>query len=99
MFISSSLSFLKLDPFWHKLIEALIVFNFAWICIASLNALEEAVKYKFSIDRNHIAKDRKTPLIIGICAVKLGNNSLDSYKKTTLLLYKNRNKWKNIKYK
>ncbi|QCX38586.1 mechanosensitive ion channel [Aureibaculum algae] len=59
LFIYGFLLYLKLIPLWHKVVEALIIINFSWIVIASLNAVEEIVKQKFSIDTNHKTKDRK----------------------------------------
>ena len=49
IFVYSSLSFLELNTFWHKIIEALIIINIAWILIALMNALEEVVKERFSV--------------------------------------------------
>ncbi len=59
LFIYSAFTFLELRAFWQKIIEALIVVNFAWILTALLNALEEVVKQKFEIDGNHKVKERK----------------------------------------
>lgn len=59
LFIYSSLSYLEVTSFWHKIIEGFIIINFSWIVTASLNAIEEIVKQKFSVDNNHKAKDRK----------------------------------------
>ncbi|KGL64293.1 mechanosensitive ion channel family protein [Polaribacter sp. Hel1_85] len=59
LFIYSSLGLFELNSFWYKVIEALIIINISWIVIASLNATEEIIKQKFSIDNTHKAKDRK----------------------------------------
>lgn len=59
LFIYGSISYLEVTSFWHKIIEGFIIINFSWIVIASLNAIEEIVKQKFSVDNNHKAKDRK----------------------------------------
>lgn len=59
LFIYSSLSFLELNSFWHKIIESLIIINFSWMLIASINAVEEIVKQKFTNDGNNKTKDRK----------------------------------------
>jgi len=59
LFIYSSLSFLELNSFWHKIIESLIIINFSWILIALLNTLEEVVNKKFTINGSHKTKDRK----------------------------------------
>lgn len=59
LFIYGSLTFLELNTFWHTVIEAFIVINFAWILIALLQSLEEVVKHKFEITGDHKTKDRK----------------------------------------
>ncbi|MFS4416447.1 mechanosensitive ion channel family protein [Maribacter sp. 2307ULW6-5] len=59
LFIYGSLTFLELNTFWHKLIEAFIIINITWILIALLQALEEVVKHKFEIASDHKTKDRK----------------------------------------
>nr|WP_321227959.1 mechanosensitive ion channel domain-containing protein [uncultured Psychroserpens sp.] len=59
LFIYSSLSILELNSFWHKIIESLIIINLSWMIIATLNAVEEIVKQKFTNSDNHITKDRK----------------------------------------
>jgi len=59
LFIYSSLSLLEVNSFWQKIIESLIIINFSWILIALLNALEEVVKEKFTVNGNHKTKDRK----------------------------------------
>lgn len=59
LFVYGSFTFLELQLFWQKIIEAFIVINLAWILIAFLNALEELVKQKFEIGGNHRAKERK----------------------------------------
>lgn len=59
LFIYSSVSVLDLNSFSHKIIESLIIVNFSWMLIASLNAIEEVLKQKFAINNNHKAKDRK----------------------------------------
>ena len=59
LFIYSSLSILELNSFWHKIIESLIIINLSWMIIATLNAVEEIVKQKFTNTGNHITKDRK----------------------------------------
>ncbi|TYC10554.1 mechanosensitive ion channel [Bizionia gelidisalsuginis] len=59
LFIYSSFQFLEVTTFWKKITESLIIINFSWLVIAFLNAIEEVVKEKFTINNNHKAKDRK----------------------------------------
>ena len=49
LFIYGSLTFLELNTFLHKLIEAVIIINSTWMLTALLQALEEVVKHKFGI--------------------------------------------------
>ena len=57
--VYASLSFLKLDPWWYRLTELIIIVNLAWCLIASTRVIEEMVKAKFKIKAHHKAKDRK----------------------------------------
>ena len=59
LFIYSSQNILELDLFWYKITESLIIINFSWIVIALLNAAEEVIKEKFTVDGDHQAKERK----------------------------------------
>ncbi|WP_111707691.1 mechanosensitive ion channel family protein [Lutibacter citreus] len=59
LFIYSSFRFLDLNILWFKIIESLIILNFSWLIIASINAIEQVVKQKFNVDENHKAKERK----------------------------------------
>lgn len=60
LLIYSSLVFYsELNSFGHRLLEALLIANFAWISIALLKALEVVVKDKFQINGSHKAKERK----------------------------------------
>lgn len=59
LFIYSSFGVLELTSFWHKIVEIFIIINFSWIVIALLNATEEVVKEKFTINGDHEAKERK----------------------------------------
>lgn len=59
LFIFSAFNFLNLNSFWHKCVESLIIINFSWLIIASLNAIEEVVKQKFTINDSHKVKERK----------------------------------------
>ncbi|TXE16089.1 mechanosensitive ion channel [Psychroserpens burtonensis] len=59
LLIYSSLSFLDLYTFWHKIVESFIIVNFSWLVIASLNVVEEVVKQKFDVSSIHKVKDRK----------------------------------------
>ncbi len=49
LFIYGSLQYFEVNTFWHKVVEALIIINIAWILIALMNALEEVVKEKFAV--------------------------------------------------
>ena len=59
LFMYGSLTYFEATTFWHKVVEALIIINIAWILIAFMNALEEVVKEKFAVSTGHKAKDRK----------------------------------------
>ena len=59
LFIYSSFKFIELDNFWYKIVESLIIVSFSWIVIALLNAGEEVIKEKFTVDGNHPTKERK----------------------------------------
>ncbi|MGB5820793.1 MAG: mechanosensitive ion channel domain-containing protein [Saonia sp.] len=60
LFLYPVLPYFGLGFFWHKLMEVLIIINFAWILIAFLRCLEEVVKEKFQIvGHQNRAKDRK----------------------------------------
>lgn len=52
-------SYFGLGVFWHKVIEAVLILNFAWLLIVVLMALEEVVKERFEVKEEHKAKDRK----------------------------------------
>jgi small-conductance mechanosensitive channel len=59
LFIYSALGMFEVSTFWHKLIEASIIVNFSWVLLASLNAVEDIVKQKFSVNTNPKVKERK----------------------------------------
>jgi small-conductance mechanosensitive channel len=59
LFVFSSLNFLDINAIWHKIIESLIIINFSWLLIASINAVEEIVKQKFTVNDIHLVKERK----------------------------------------
>lgn len=59
LFIYSAFSIFDIDDFWHKIIEALIIINFSWVLVGTLNAVEEIVKQKFVSNSDHKAKERK----------------------------------------
>ncbi|WP_452229135.1 MULTISPECIES: mechanosensitive ion channel family protein [unclassified Lacinutrix] len=59
LFIYSSFTFLELNSLWQKITESLIIINISWILIALLNALEEVVKEKFTVNGSHKTKDKK----------------------------------------
>jgi small-conductance mechanosensitive channel len=59
LFIYSSFSVIELNTFWQKMVENLIIINFSWAIITLLNASEEVVKEKFTVDGYHQAKERK----------------------------------------
>ncbi len=49
----------ELNAAAHKVVEALLIMNFAWMLMALLQAMEVVVKEKFQIDGRHKAKERK----------------------------------------
>ncbi len=49
----------ELNALGHKVVEVLLIINFAWILIAVLQVLEVVVKQKFQIDGGHKARERK----------------------------------------
>ena len=59
LFIYSSFSFFEIHNLWHKIIEALIIINFTWILVETLNAIEEIVKQKFINRTGYKVKERK----------------------------------------
>lgn len=59
LFIFGALNTLDINSFWHKIFESLIIINFSWLLIASLNALENAVKKKFTKNDVHKIEERK----------------------------------------
>ncbi|AKA34220.1 mechanosensitive ion channel family protein [Flagellimonas lutaonensis] len=59
LFLRPVISYFELGVFWQKLLEAFIIFGFAWILIGLVLAIEEVVKQKFEIDRAHVASERK----------------------------------------
>jgi small-conductance mechanosensitive channel len=58
-FVHVAFFILKIDSFWHTIMQILIIVNFAWVLIACLKGAEEVVKEKFKIKAYHKAKDRK----------------------------------------
>ncbi|WP_055436896.1 mechanosensitive ion channel family protein [Lacinutrix algicola] len=59
LFVFSALHFSDINAIWHKVIESLIIINFSWLLIASINAIEEIVKQKFTVNNTHLVKERK----------------------------------------
>lgn len=59
LFVYGSFAILDFSTFWHKVIEALIIINFSWVLLASLNAIEEILKQKFTVNSKHQVKERK----------------------------------------
>ncbi|AWG23198.1 hypothetical protein FFWV33_17520 [Flavobacterium faecale] len=59
LFIYCSFAIIGLASYWQTIVESLIIINFSWILIALLNAAEEIVQQKFTIDGFHQAKERK----------------------------------------
>lgn len=57
---ASLFSFSELDSSGHKIVEALLILNFAWILISLLQALEVVVKERFQINGPHKAKERNS---------------------------------------
>ncbi len=49
----------ELNALGHKVVEALLIMNFAWMLMALLQALEVVVKEKFQINGPYKAKERK----------------------------------------
>jgi len=59
LFLYPLFSYFQLGFYAHKIIEAGIIVNIAWLLIAFLSAVMETVKKKFDIESEHKAKDRK----------------------------------------
>jgi small-conductance mechanosensitive channel len=59
LLIYGSFSVIALDSYWLTVVESLIIINFSWMLIALLNAVEEIVQKKFTIDGFHQAKERR----------------------------------------
>ena len=59
LFVFGAIHSLDVNSFWHKIFESLIIINFSWLLIASLNALENVVKEKFTENDIHKIEERK----------------------------------------
>ncbi|NAY91361.1 mechanosensitive ion channel [Muricauda sp. JGD-17] len=53
------ISYFSVELFWEKVLEALIIFCFAWVLIGLVLAVEEVIKEKFSMDGDYVASERK----------------------------------------
>tara|TARA_R110002049_G_scaffold1640_1_gene12380 strand:- start:3438 stop:4499 length:1062 start_codon:yes stop_codon:yes gene_type:complete len=59
LFIFSAFNILDINASWQKVFESLIIINFSWLLIASLNAIENVVKEKFTNNDIHKIEERK----------------------------------------